>query len=110
MFHESCPDQGRRRRGGGGVARIRTPALLKTAGKTLQKFGFSRIFFLERYKNCIFQHFQNKVAKSEEKLNFGGMWVWVPMNPSAIIKSSRRSPCPDHSSGFYAGKSVITPN
>ena len=31
---------------------------------------------------CIFQHFQNKVAEIRGETNFGGRWVWVPMNPS----------------------------
>ena len=30
----------------------------------------------------MFQYFQTKWSKSEEKLNFEGRWVWVAINPS----------------------------
>ena len=38
-------------------------------------------------KNLVFSNiFEIKWSKSEEKLNLGGMWVWVPMNPSPQTK------------------------
>ena len=37
-------------------------------------------FFLDTYENFAFSTiFKIKWPKSEEKLNFGGRWVWVPM-------------------------------
>ena len=33
-------------------------------------------------KFCIFQHFPNKLAEIRGETKFGGMWDWVPMNPS----------------------------
>ena len=41
-------------------------------------------FFLHTDENFAFSTiFKIKCPKSEEKLNFGGRWVWVPMNPSS---------------------------
>ena len=73
--------QGRRQRE---VVGIRTPALLKTAGDDPQEIWIvtSKLVFLKRSIFYIFQHFQNEVDDSEEKLNLGGRWVWVPMNPT----------------------------
>ena len=66
---------------GGGGRGGRDPPLLKTAGfDSSQKFGHFSIFFLKTYKMFEFSNiFQTKWPKSEEKLNFGGRWVWVPM-------------------------------
>ena len=39
-------------------------------------------YFLYVLKVCIFNIFNPKWPRSEEKLTFGGRWVWEPMNPS----------------------------
>ena len=60
-----------------GVVGVRTRALLKTEVDP-QKFGYLSNLFLETFifgLVLVFQHFQNKVAKSEEKPNLGGRWV-----------------------------------
>ena len=59
-----------------------------------QKFGFFSIFFLKRIFFAFFNNFKIKWPKSEDKLNFGSRWVWVPMNMTTPIKISWRRPCP----------------
>ena len=72
----------RQRGGGGGVAGVRTPALLKTAGVDSAEIWILQYLFLETYIIFAFSNiFKIKWPKSEKKLNFGGMWDWVPMNP-----------------------------
>ena len=38
--------------------------------------------------------FKIKWSKSEEKLSFGGRWVWVPMNPSPPPQIKLRGDAP----------------
>ena len=72
--------QGCRRRG---VEGVRSPHFLKPRGTTPQKFWyFSIVFFLKRINL--------KWPQSEVKLNFEGMWVWVPMNPFPYQNFVRR--------------------
>ena len=40
--------------------------------------------------------FKIKWPKSEEKLNFGGTWVWVPMNPSPQTKLRGDAPAQNY--------------
>ena len=69
------------------------PPLLKTAGVDPPEiWTYQYIFFLNRMNFLHFPtFFEPKWTKSEEKLNFGGRWVWVPMTP---VKNSWRRPCP----------------
>ena len=75
---------GHRKRGGGGT---RTPQSKNQRRRPPRNDGISGSFFLDTYENFAFSTiFKIKRPKSEEKLNFGGRWVWVPMNPSPQIK------------------------
>ena len=68
--------------GGGGVAVVTTPALMKTTwdDPPRKKIGYFGIFFLETHNNFAFSTIiKIKWPKSEEKLNFGGSWVWMPI-------------------------------
>ena len=72
--------------GGDGV---RTSALLKTAVDNRPEIWiFQYSFSLNVYKVAFSNIFKIKWPKSEEKLNFGGSWVWEPMklNPSPQAK------------------------
>ena len=73
--------------GGGGGRRTRSPQSKNQRGRPPQKLWHFSIFFLDTYANFAFVAiFKTKWLKSEEKLNFGGRWVWVPMNPSPQTK------------------------
>ena len=67
--------------GGGGDA---SPAVEKSARDVPPRNDdILASFFLDSDENFAFSTiFKMKWPKSEEKLNFGGRWVWVPMNPS----------------------------
>ena len=68
--------------GGGGGRRDASPAVEKSAGDVPQKSRYFSIFFIDTCENFAFPNiFKIKWPKSEEKLNFGGRWDWVPMNP-----------------------------
>ena len=55
----------------------------KTAGTT-PKLGYFNIFSLETYNiSAIPNILKIKWLKFEKKINVGGMWVRVPMNPSS---------------------------
>ena len=79
----------RRKRGTGG----RVLPIEKSAGDVPQKLGYFNDFLLTRDSCFAFSNIKIKCPKSEEKLNFGGRWVWVPMNLSYPIKTSWRRPC-----------------
>ena len=70
---------------GGTGGRVPPPSVEKSAGDVPPRNEDIFIFFfLNTYENFAFSNiFKIKRPKSEEKLNFGGRWVWVPMNPSA---------------------------
>ena len=51
------------------------------------------VFFLTHENFAFSTIFKIKWPKSEEKLNFEGGWVSVPMNPSHPNKTSWRRPC-----------------
>ena len=53
-----------------------------SGGRPPRNDYFSTTFFLTRLKNFHFPTFSKKWPKSEETLNFRGMWVWVPIHPS----------------------------
>ena len=57
------------------------PVLLKTAVDDPINLDISVHFFLKRIKNQLFNICKIKWPKSEEKLNFGGRWAWLPINP-----------------------------
>ena len=64
-------------------------------GRPPQKFGYFSIFFLETFTNFTFSKvFKTKWRKSEEKLNFGGRWVLVPMNPTPRNQNFGATPLP----------------
>ena len=76
---------GRRKRGAGDASL----AVEKSAGDVPQKLVYFRNFFLDMFKNLHFPTvygttfsiiFKIQWLNSEEKLNFGCMWVWVPMH------------------------------
>ena len=89
---------GRRKRGGTGG---RVPRSRKiSGGRPPQKLWYFSIFFLDTYENFVFfTIFKIKWPKSEEKLNFGGRWVWVPMNPSPQTKVCGDAPAELQSHG-----------
>ena len=61
----------------------RPPQSKNQRGRPPRNDDISASFFLTQMKNFAFSTiFKIKWPKSEEKLNFGGSWVWVPMNPS----------------------------
>ena len=63
----------------------RDPPLLKTAGfdPPPRNLDISVYFFLKAYNFFAFSNiFKTKWPKSEEKLNFSGRWVWVPIIPT----------------------------
>ena len=79
-----------------GVSRgSKPPHDKKPRGSTPRNLDISVTFF----RNVFFalsNIFKIKWPKSEKNLNFGGMWVWVPMKwirPPPPIKTSWRRPC-----------------
>ena len=69
--------------GGGGRGNA-SPAVEKSAGDVPSRnYDISvSFFFLDTYSNFAFSNIFNiKWPKSEEKTNFGGRWVSVPINP-----------------------------
>ena len=65
--------------GGGGE---RVPRSRKiSGGRPPKNYDISASFFLAHDFFSFSTIFKIKWPKSEEKLNFGGRWVWVPMNP-----------------------------
>ena len=67
-------------------------------------YDISAAFFLDTYKNVARTNlFKLKWPKSEEKMNFGGRLVWVPMNPSPQNNASWRRPCSDHTKPIFKG-------
>ena len=69
----SSVTHGRHRRGSRGSGP-------QTAGVDPPKFGYFSNFFIDFFPFS--NIFKIKWPKSEEKLNFWGRWVWVPMNPT----------------------------
>ena len=65
--------------GGGGT---RPPQSKNQRGRPPRNYDISASFFLTHDNFAFSTIFKIKWPKSEEKLNFGGRWVWVPMNPS----------------------------
>ena len=89
-FRSRRRKHGRRKRGDGGDA---SPAVKNQRGTSPQKWWYFSIFFLDTYENfAFFTIFKIKWPKFEEKQNFGGRWVSVPMNPSPPNKTSCRRP------------------
>ena len=81
----------------GGGSRGSGPPLLKTAGiGTARNLDISVYFFLKKYIFAFSNIFKTKWPKSEEKPNFGGRWVWVPMTPTPQykIRGDAPAPCP----------------
>ena len=69
--------------GGGGDGGTRPPQSKNQRGTSPRNYDISVSFFLDTYANFTFSNiFTIKRPKSEEKLNFGGRWVWVLMNSS----------------------------
>ena len=67
-------------RGDGGDA---SPAVEKSAGYVPPVITIFQYLFIDTCENFAFSNiYKIKWSKSEEKLNFGGKWDWVPMNPS----------------------------
>ena len=68
----------------GGVARVGTLPLLKTAGvESHRNLDTSIYVFLQTYLFFAFSNiFKTKWPKSEEKLKFRGRLVWVPITPT----------------------------
>ena len=60
-----------------------SPAVEKSAGDVPPEIMIFQYLCLDTFANIAFSNiFEIKWSKSEEKLNFGGRWVWVPnMNP-----------------------------
>ena len=53
-----------------------------SGGRPPRNEEISKTFFPDNYLNFSFSIiFKIKWLKSEEKLNFDGMWVWVPISP-----------------------------
>ena len=64
--------------GGGGSRGSGHPHFWKPQGLTPVEIWTFQYFFLKTYKHFVFSNiFKIKWPKSEEKLNFGGRWVWV---------------------------------
>ena len=84
-FDQTC-GHGRPKRGGGGrVSRSRKIS----GGRPPRNDDILASFFLDTDENFAFSTiFKIKWPKSEEKLNFGGRWVWVPMNLSPPKKKN----------------------
>ena len=62
-----------------------SPAVEKSARNAPPEMRVPNYFsdFFYTYSNFAFSNiFKIKWPKSEEKLNFGDRWVWLPMNPS----------------------------
>ena len=53
-----------------------------SVGRPPRNDDISVYFFLGTYESIVFSNLLKKWSKSEEKLNFGGRWAWVLMNPS----------------------------
>ena len=57
----------------------RPPQSKNQRGTSPQKLWYFSIIFIDTYANFAFSNiFEINWAKSEDKLNFGGRWVWVP--------------------------------
>ena len=68
----------------GRVAEVRNPHFWKPLGTTPRNLDISDFFLKRRHTFFAFSNiFQIRWPKSEEKLNFGGRWIWVPMNPTS---------------------------
>ena len=73
-----------------------SPAVENQRGTSPQKLYFCS-FFLDTYDNLAFYTiFKIKWPKFEEKLNFWGRWVWVPMNPSPLKQNFVATPLFSH--------------
>ena len=69
------------------------PPQSKNQRGTSPEIMIFQYLFLETFANFEFSNiFEIKWPKSEEKLNFGGRWVWMPMNPSPPNKTWWRRP------------------
>ena len=75
----SSVTQGRHRRGWRGSG---PPHFKKRWCRPPRTLDISVTFFLKLFF-AFSNIFKIKWPKSEEKLNFGGRWVWVPMNPTS---------------------------
>ena len=66
----------------------RPPPSKNQRGTSPQKWWyiFTTFFSSHRWKFCIFNHFQNKVAEIRRETKFWGRWVRVPINPSPQTK------------------------
>ena len=88
-------EHGRRKRGDGGT---RPPQSKNQWGTSPPEIMIFQHLFLDTCKQFAFSTiFKIKWPKSEERLNFGGRWVWVPMNPSPQTKI--RGDAPESESG-----------
>ena len=73
--------------GGGTGGRVPRSKKRNSGGCSPQKVSYFSIFFLDTYGNFAFSIiFKIKWPKSEERLNFGGRWVWMPVDPSPQTK------------------------
>ena len=71
----------------------RPPQSKNQRGTSPRNDDTSASVFLDTNENFAFATILKiKWPKSEENLNFGGRWVWVPMNPSPPKKISWRRP------------------
>ena len=101
----------RRKRGGGGAGG-RVPRSRKiSGGRPPRNYArYFSIFFVDTIPYFAFSNiFEIKWSNSEEKLNFGDRWVWVPINPSPPNKTWWRRPCERVRTGldFFLGTSTI---
>ena len=79
----------------GGLQGSGPPHFWKPPGRPPQKCWYFSIFFLETYTIFASSNiFKIKWSKSEEKHNFGGRRVWVPMNPTPPPQSKFRGDAP----------------
>ena len=63
--------------------------------------NISASYFLDTDDNFAFSTiFKIKWPTSEEKLYFGGRWVWVPMNPSPLPQTKLRGDAPGFRTDF----------
>ena len=73
---------------GGGGRGTRPRSRKISRGRPPRNYDVS-VFFLHTYANfALLNIFKMKWPKSEEKLNFWGRWVWVPINPSPPQKKN----------------------
>ena len=79
--------------GTGGPGRVSRSRKISGGRPPRNDDRYFSIIFLDASENFAFSTiFKTKWSKSEEKLKFGGRWVWVPMNPSSPNKTSWRRP------------------